>query len=455
MEGNGPVQENKMGTKPVLPLLLSMSVPIMLSMLVQALYNVVDSIFVSRVSENALTAVSIAFPVQNLMIGVATGIAVGINALLSRALGEKRPETANRVAMQGLLMEIVSCVLFMILGITAMNWFIRTQTTETEIIEYGTQYLTIVCLLSGGMFMQVTFDRLLQSTGRTIYTMFTQGIGAIINIVMDPILIFGLGPFPAMGVAGAAYATVFGQIVAAVISIIFNVTRNAEITLKKENLKPDGRIIRNILMIGVPSILMVSVGSVMNYCMNQILFAFSATAVAVFGVYYKLQSFVFMPVFGLNNGMIPVLAYNYGARYQKRMTQTIYYSIGIAVVIMLIGALIFQIFPAHLFGLFDASDEMIRMGVPALRTISISFLLAGVCVVSTSVCQALGAGLYSLIVSAGRQLVVLVPSAWLLAQTGVLNNVWWSYPIAEVVSLLLCIYFVRRTLKKLVWSPAE
>lgn len=443
MEENLKSEENKMGVMPVNRLLIEMSLPMMISMLVQALYNVVDSIFVSRINENALTAVSLAFPIQSLMIAVGTGTGVGVNALLSKSLGEKNTERANKVAENGVFLAALSYLLFLIVGLTVVKPFYAGQTTDQEIFAYGYEYLTVVCCFSLGMYAQFIFERLLQSTGKTIFTMFTQGTGAIINIILDPILIFGYFGLPAMGVAGAAVATVIGQIVAAVLAFIIN-QKNKEIHLDFRAFKPDVKIIGTIYAVGIPSIIMQAIGSVMTYGMNRILMVFSSTAAAVFGVYFKLQSFIFMPVFGLNNGMVPIIAYNYGAGKKDRLTKTMKLSIMYAVAIMAVGIVVFQIFPSQLFMMFDASETMLAIGVPALRTISLSFAFAGFCIVTGSVFQALGNGVYSMIVSIARQLIVLLPVAYLLSRTGNINAVWWAFPIAEVVSLLLTIFFLLR-----------
>lgn len=437
-------EENKMGIMPVNQLLLSMSLPMMISMLVQALYNVVDSIFVSWISENALTAVSLAFPVQGLMIAVGSGIGVGVNAVLSRSLGEKNQKKVLSSASQGLLLSAAAYILFLVLAFVIVKPFFFIQTNDTEIIQFGTQYLTICCAFSFGMFGQFIFERLLQSTGQTIYTMFTQGLGAIINIILDPILIFGLFGLPALGVAGAAIATVIGQIIAGCLAIYFNLKRNHEVDLRQCQFSVQLPMAKQILVIAVPSILMQSIGSVMTLGLNKILISFSATAVAVFGVYFKLQSFVFMPVFGLNNGMVPIVSYNYGAGRKDRMTKTIRYSIYYAVGIMLVGFCVVQLVPEQLLLLFNASDRMLEMGVPALRIISLSFIFAGYCVIISSSFQALGYSVYSLIISLCRQLVILLPVAWLFAQSGVLSMVWWSFPIAELCCVFICTFLFLR-----------
>ena len=444
------LRENKMGVMPVGRLLISMSLPMMISMLIQALYNIVDSIFVAQISENALTAVSLAYPFQNLIIAVATGTGVGINALLSRSLGEKNYDTANKTAMNGLFLALLSTVGFMVIGTLAARPFFAVQTDIQEIVEYGTIYMQICSILCLGIFFEITFSRLLQSTGRTIYSMIVQIIGAGINIVMDPVLIFGYGPFPEMGVAGAAIATVMGQIVAMLFAFLFNRKFNPEIQLRFRGFRPSGSIIKRIYVVGIPSILLSAVGSVMTFGMNKILLAFTSTAAAVFGVYFKVQSFIFMPIFGLNNGMIPIVAYNYGARLRKRMTDTIKLAMVIAVAIMLVGLAILWIFPTHILGLFNASADMIAIGVPALRTISLSFILAGFCIICLSSFQALGNGVMSMIVSFVRQLIVLLPAAYLLSLSGNLNLVWWSFPIAELVSIVLSVIFMRRTYVKVI-----
>ena len=442
------VRENKMGIMPVNRLLLNMAVPMMISMLVQALYNVVDSYFVAKISEDALNAVSLAFPMQNLMISVGVGTGVGINSLLSRSLGQKNQKKADRVAMNGLLLAAVSCLVFTVLGLTCSRLFYTVQTDIVQIVDYGADYLVIVCGLSVGMFAGVTLDRLLQATGRTFLTMITQAVGAVTNIILDPIMIFGLFGFPRMEVAGAALATVIGQILGALLSLYFNLKKNPDIHFSLRGLLPSAPIIRGIYSVGVPSIAMQSIGSVMVFGMNQILISFTATATAVLGVYFKLQSFFFMPVFGLNNGMVPIVAYNYGARKPDRITRTIRLSVIYAVCIMLIGLLLFQLIPQVFLSMFmaegETSGDMLTIGVPALRTISLSFLFAGVCVVASSVFQALGHGVLSLIVSVVRQLVVLLPAAFLLSRAGGLDLVWWSFPIAELFSVALCALFLRR-----------
>lgn len=442
-------QENKMGTMPVNRLLVTMSIPMIISMLVQALYNVVDSVFVSRINENALTAVSMAFPIQNLMIAVAVGTGVGTNALLSRSLGEKNQEMADRAANNSVFLACASYLVFLIFGITGSELFYKLQTDIPEIISYGKDYISVVSILSFGLFFQVAFDRMLQATGRTFHTMFTQGAGAVINIILDPILIFGWFGLPKMEVAGAALATVIGQIIAAIISAVLNITKNTDIHLEFRDMKPDKEVIGHIYAVGLPSIIMSSIGSVMTFCMNKILMSFTSTATAVFGVYFKLQSFVFMPVFGLNNGMVPIIAFNYGAKQKQRIMKTMKLAMIYAFGMMAVGLLIFQLCPAVLLELFNASDSMLAIGVPALRTISISFLFAAFSIVSISMLQALGHGIYSMFISVGRQLVVLIPVAYLLAQTGNLHLVWLAFPLAEIMAIVLSIIFMRKVLKSL------
>lgn len=442
-------QENKMGVMPIDKLLLSMSLPMMISMLVQALYNIVDSIFVSQINEYALRAVSLAFPIQSLMIAVAVGTAVGINAFLSKTLGEKDFEKANIIARNGIFIEAISYVLFALIGIFVSGPFFASQTQIAEVREYGVTYLTICCTASIGIFMQTTYERLLQSTGKTFYTMITQGIGAIINLILDPILIFGLFGMPKMGVAGAATATVVGQIVAALLAIAFNMKYNRELNLSFKKFRPDGYLIVQIYKVGAPSIVVQAIGSVMTYGMNLILASFGA-AQTVFGIYFKLQSFIFMPVFGLNNGMVPIIAYNYGAGYRERVIHTMKSSIKYGVGIMLVGLAVMELFPAQLIGLFNATPELIEIGVPALRIISLSFAFAGFCIVAGSVFQALGNGVYSMIVSIARQLCVLLPVAKLLSLSGRLELIWLAFPIAEIASVALSAYFLSHIYKKII-----
>ncbi len=444
-ETNAPVEtENKMGTMPVNRLIVTMALPMMISMLVQALYNVVDSIFVSRISEDALTAVSMAFPMQNLLIGLASGLAVGMNALVSRALGEKKQDTANQMAMHGVFLGVCGYLIFLILGLTIARWFFVVQGASAAIADYGHDYLSVVMCMSFGIYVEIIFERMLQSTGKTIYTMFTQGLGAIFNIIFDPILIFGLFGAPKLGIAGAAWATVLGQILAGCLALIFNTKVNKELQLDFRKFRPELKAIGQILYIGIPSVLMVAIGSIMTFSVNRILVVFSSTAVAVFGVYFKLQSFAFMPIFGLNNGMVPIIAYNYGAVKPERMIKTLKLAIFYATCIMLIACIIFQTLPGQLLLLFSASDEMLSIGIPALRILSVCFLVAGANVVISSFFQAVGNGVYSMLMSLFRQLVFLVPLAVLFSKSGNVNMVWLAWPIAEVAAVACNIIFMYR-----------
>lgn len=448
-QGAAP-QENKMGVLPIGRLLTNMAVPMMISMLVQACYNVVDSVFVAQISENALTAVSLAFPFQNLMIAVASGTGVGVNALLSRSLGEKNFALADQTAENGVFLSLLSYLAVLVLSLTLAQPFMAIQIDDPEIISYGVSYLRLVGGLSVGMFAAIMLERLLQSTGRTFYTMITQGLGAVINIVLDPLMIFGIGPFPEMGVAGAALATVIGQCVGAVLALYYNIRHNPEIHPRLRGFRPNGAVIRRIYAVGVPSILLSSIGSVMTFGMNQILTSFTSTATAVFGIYFKVQSFAFMPIFGLNNGMVPIVSYNLGAQKKKRLVGTVKFAFLLALCIMIAGFLVFQLLPAPILRLFDASDTMLSIGVPALRIISISFLLASGSIISISTLQALGKGVQSMTISFTRQLIVLLPVAWLLSLRGTLESIWWAFPIAEVVTLALSVFLLAHAYRTLV-----
>ncbi len=442
-------KENKMGIMPMNRLLLGMSLPMMASMLVQSLYNIVDSIFVAKLSEDALTAVSLAFPVQVLCMAVGGGTGVGINAVLSKALGEKNQEEVNKAATNGIFLMFLSSIVFLLVGLFLVKPFYYMQGTKSPAItEYGIQYLTIVCCCSFGVFTQVTFERLLQSTGKTVLSMITQATGAVINLILDPIMIFGLLGCPPMGVAGAALATVIGQIVAGCLAIFLNQKFNKEIHISFRRFKPDGKMIAKIYSVGFPSIIMQSIGSIMNYCMNQILLSFADTAATVFGVYYKLQSFFFMPVFGLNNGLVPIIAYNFGAGKRSRMIKAIKLGIVYAEVIFIVGMLCFLFIPDKLLLLFNAEGDLMTMGQTALRIISVHFPIAAYCIIISSSFQALGHGMYSMWVSIARQLAVLIPVAYLFSLTGKLNLVWWSFPIAELASLIMCTLFMIIVYKK-------
>lgn len=453
MSMNPNAGANRMGTMPIGRLLISMAVPMMLSMMVQALYNVVDSIFVAQLSEDALTAVSLAFPVQNIMIAIAVGVGVGVSALISRMLGMGEQEQANRYAMQGYLLAFISIVLFVLIGLFVSKPFATSQVDMSAdnalVIRDGcVEYLRIVCVGGAGLFIVCLEEKLFSATGKTMYTMALQMSGAIINIILDPIMIFGWFGCPAMGIAGAAYATIIGQIISAILGYVLCVKKNTDLQMNWSYLKADVAKMAAILKISVPSILMSAVGSVLTYVLNIILIGFSSTAVAVYGSYFKLQSFVFMPIFGLNNGMVPVIAYNYGAGNKERIYRTVKISMASAVVIMLTGLAIFNLFPAQLLGLFNASEEMLSIGIPALKTISLSFSFAGICIISGSVCQAFGYAFYSLGTSIARQMVVLLPCIYFLSLTGNVNNIWYAWPIAEIMSLIVSLVFLRRVFRK-------
>ena len=439
--------ENKMGTMPIGKLLANMAVPMMVSMLVQAFYNVVDSVYVSQLNENALSAISLAFPLQNLMIAFGSGTAVGTNALLSRALGAKRHDLVDRAANTSIFLMFCNFAIFCVLGLTLSRTFFLAQTDVQQIVDYGASYTSICLGASIGIFAQFCFERLLQSTGRTKLAMYTQIAGAVINIILDPILIFGWLGFPRMEVAGAALATVIGQIVAACLALFMNLKFNPDVRIRLSHIRFHWDTVKEIYRVGIPSIVMMSISSIMNFGLNQILIVFSTTATAVFGVYFKLQSFIFMPVFGLNNGMVPIIAYNYGARKPERVKKTIRLSVIAAVCLMLIGLALFEFIPGTLLSLFNATDHMRQIGIPAFRIIAIHFLFAGFCIVSGSVFQAIGNPLHALINSVCRQLVVLLPAAWLLAQSGKLELVWFCFPIAEIFSFILSAVFLRETLK--------
>ena len=438
---------NKMGIMPVGKLLYSMALPMILSMLVQALYNVVDSIYVSRISESAVTALGLAFPIQNLQIGFATGIGVGMNALLSKSLGEGNRERVNRAAGNGIILTAISTVLFMIFGFFGSHSYYAIQSDVAETVNGGAAYTAICCIFSLGIFVEILGEKLLQASGRTIYTLFTQGTGAVVNIILDPILIFGWFGLPKMGIAGAAVATVIGQWIAAIMAVIFNIKCNPDVQFALKYLKPKKEVIIPILTVGVPSIIMMGIGSVMNFGMNQIFQSFKnygETATGVFGIYFKLQSFFFMPVFGMNNATISIVAYNYGARNPKRITTTLKWSVASVMVVMLLGVLAFQTIPHLLLGIFNPSEDFLAIGISALRIVSLIFPLAAIGIALGASFQALGNGIYSTITSLCRQLLALLPIAYLLSLSGDVHLVWWAFPIAEVISLVVTLFlFVR------------
>ena len=453
MSMNPKAGADRMGTMPVGRLLISMAVPMMLSMMVQALYNVVDSIFVARLSEDALTAVSLAFPVQNMMIAIAVGIGIGVSALISRMLGMGEREQANKYAMQGYLLSTVSAVIFVLIGLFVAAPFASSQVdpnaANAAVISRGCEtYLRIVCVGGAGLFYVCLEEKLFAATGKTMMTMLLQMSGAIVNIILDPIMIFGLLGCPAFGIAGAAYATIIGQLFSATLGFVLCLKLNTDLHLNLPDMKPDWDKIKMVLTISVPSIMMSAIGSVLTYILNLILITFSSTAVAVYGCYFKVQSFIFMPIFGLNSGMVPVIAYNYGAGNKERIHQTVKFSMLSAVVIMLCGLAVFNIFPAQLLGMFNASAEMLEIGVPAFKTISLAFVSAGICIICGSTCQAFGYATYSLITSVARQIVVLLPAIYLLSLTGNVNNIWYAWPIAEVMSLTVSVLLLRRVFNK-------
>lgn len=456
MENNRPQtspvmeRENIMGTMEISPLLVKLSVPMMISMLVQALYNVVDSVFVSWVSEEALTAVSLAFSLQNMMIAVGVGTGVGVNAMLSKSLGEKNQKRANATAENGIFLSVCSFLVFLVIGLTCIKPYFYAQTSDDAIALQGIRYLSVCCIFSLGLFTQTMGEKLLAATGRTQLSMISQLVGAVVNIILDPIFIFGYCGEALSGTTGAAVATVIGQFCGAGMTLYFNTRKNPDIQLDFKGFRPSAKAIGRIYTVGLPSIAMQCVGSLMTFGMNLILMAFSSTAVAVFGVYFKLQSFVFMPIFGLNNGMVPIISYNYGARRPERVKKTIRLAVCYAEGIMVLGFCIFEFFPGQVLGLFSASQAMLTIGIPAMRIICLHFLLAGTSIVLSSVFQALGNGLFSLIVSVCRQLFVLLPAAWLLARTGSVNNVWWAFLIAEIVSVLMSLAFYAHINKTII-----
>lgn len=448
-------QENKMGVMPVGRLLITMSLPIMLSMLIQALYNVVDGLFVARIGEDALAAISLSFPVQNLIIAVGVGTAVGVNSLLSRRLGEKNFADANATAENGIFLAVMSWLVFAIFGFFGVQAFFQMFTQETAIVQMGVDYLSICCIFSFGCLTGITTERIIQSTGKTIFCMLSQATGAVINIVLDPIMIFGWFGCPAMGIKGAAIATVIGQIAAMILALWFNARYNTEVKMRLREFRPNKRIIGEIYKVGVPSIIVQSIASVMTVGLNKILIAYSATAVSVLGAYFRMQSFVFMPVFGLTNGLVPIVAYNFGARKKERIKIAVRDGLLYALGIMLLGTLAFQVFPVQMLKLFQASDEMLEIGVPALRIISLCFASAAVGITFSSVFQAIGNGMLSLIMSVTRQLVLILPVAWLLGHFFGLHAIWYSFLIAEMGSLFMSIFFYRHAYRKQIAPLSE
>ena len=443
-----PLTENKMGTMPVGRLLVNMALPMIISMMVQALYNVVDSIYISQISESAVTALALAFPVQNLQIGFAVGIGVGVNSLLSKSLGQGDQEAANRAAGNGMFLMMITTAAFMLFGVFGVRPYFEMQSDVAETVEGGIAYTSICCLLTMGVFLQVLAERLLQATGRTLLTMVTQAAGAIINIILDPILIHGWFGLPAMGVAGAAVATVIGQWAGALLGLFLNEKYNPEVQFGRRYFKPHWATVRSILVVGIPSIIMNSIGSLMNFCMNQILQGFSETATSVFGIYFKIQSFFFMPLFGINGATISIVAFNYGARKPERIMKTLKLACGAALVLMVTGLIVFQLLPDVLLGMFNPTEEFLAMGRVTLRTISWSFPVAAVCIALGASFQALGDGIYTTITSLCRQLLVLLPVAYLLSLSGDVNKVWIAYPAAEILSGALTAFFFLRIYRR-------
>ena len=444
-----------MGTMPIPKLLITMSGPMRISMLVQALYNVVDSMFVSRISEAALTAVSLAYPVQNLMIAVATGTGVGINALLSRNLGKKNFAQANRVASNTIFLGVVSSLAVALLGIVGTRFYFTVQVSDPEIIQLGCDYLFWIMVLSIGCFGQVLLSRLLQSTGKTVYSMVIQLVGAVLNIILDPILIFGLLGCPALGVTGAAIATVISQFVGLGLGIYYNWRKNPEIRITLSGMRPNLPVISRIYSVGLPSILMQAVPSVLIFGLNQILVSFSETAAAVYGVWFKLQGFAFLPIIGMNNGVVPIVAYNYGARKPDRIVKTVKLAVQVALCIMAVAIALFQLAPDKLLGFFQASPDMLTIGVPALRTMSLCFIVGGFTIVASSFLQALGKGLLSMSIAVFRQLLLVLPMAWLFSLSGSLNLVWFAFPVAEVLAGLLTAYSIYRIYHRVIRPLAD
>ncbi|MBQ3000297.1 MAG: MATE family efflux transporter [Oscillospiraceae bacterium] len=447
------LDNNKMRTMPIGKLLFNMALPLALSMLVQALYNVVDSIYISRISESAVTALSLAFPIQHLIIGFATGIGVGMNSLLSKSLGENNRERVNQAAGNGIFLMCIAVVLFMLFGFVGARPFFAVQSSVEETVKGGGDYLTICCIFCVGIFVEVLGERMLQASGKTIFTLFTQGTGAVVNIILDPVFIFGVPALgiPALGMAGAAIATVIGQWIAAILAVIFNLTKNSDVQFGLRFIRPDRKVLSKMLSVGIPSIIMMAIGSVMTFSMNGIFQSFKdygETATGVFGVYFKLQSFVFMPVLGINNASISILAYNYGARLPARITKNLKCALTAALTIMFVGLAVFQLFPTVLLGLFEPTEEFLRLGISALQIVSLGFPFAAVSIALSASFQAMGVGIYATITSLGRQLVILVPVAYLLSLTGNVHLVWWAFAIAEMVCMVLTVLFYSRIYRK-------
>ncbi len=439
-----------MGTMPVQKLLITMSLPMVISMFVQAMYNLIDSIFVAQINKDALTAVNMSFPMQSLMIAFQTGLGVGMNAAVSRLLGEKKPREAGRAAVHGLILTLVNYIIFLTVGLTLLPLFFNMQSKSIAVIDYGIEYLTVICCFSFGLFFQICFERFLQATGKTVYSMIMQGIGAFVNIFLDPVFIFGVKTLgiPAMGVRGAAIATVVGQCISCALGAFLHFRMNHDLKLEFKGFRLEWDMVRKIYSVGIPSIVMSALMSVMTYCMNIILKGYEETAATAFGVYFKLQSFVVMPVFGMNNGIVPIIAYNYGARKGGRIVKTIKLGVVYATATMLIGFALFQLLPEFFLSFFNPDEELIRLGIPALRTLSFSFFFIGGSIVMTSAFQALGNGVWSLLVFIVRLLVPALPLAAVLGMIGGTSAIWIALPVSDLCGLLLSAVLMRKMYKK-------
>lgn len=434
-------QSEIMGKLPENKLLLKLALPMILSMLLSALYNVVDSIFVGKISQDALTAVSLAFPMQNLIIALGVGVGVGANALISRALGEKKYKDANRYATNSIFIIAIIYVIFALVAGSLSRSFISWQTTSQPVIEYGTEYLQICCYASAGLFFSLVFEKILCSTGKTTYAMISQLVGAVVNIILDPILIFGLIGLPALGVKGAAIATVVGGGCSALTGFLMAKYKNKDVSISFKKFRPHGKTIGEIFRIGLPTTVLNAVGSVMTFSVNIILQKLHESAVTVFGIYFKIQSLVFMPLFGLTNAMVPIVAYNYGAGSKKRIMKTVKLSIMYATIFMIFATVIAECFPRQILALFSATPDMYEIGVPAIRILFSTYILVGVNVCILSICQALGKSVISMICSLLRQLIVLIPAAYLLAHFFGLPTVWFSFTIADFFSTAIALFF--------------
>ena len=438
--------ENKLGTMSIPKLLFQVSFPIVISMFIQSMYNLVDSYYIGKINEEAFTAIAIAFPIQNIMIGIGVGTGVGMNSLISRYLGEKNFDRANKTAENGLTLALLYGLLLFILSRFLPRPFVSAQTTNENIINYGVDYLKIVMGLSIGVFTQIFLERTLQSTGRTIYTMLTQLTGAVLNIILDPIFIFGYFGLPAMGVKGAAVATVTGQIIGAICGSFFQHKFNPDITMKKLSFNP--KIIKDIYIVGIPSMITITIQSFTIYVLNKMLSGISTSAIAALGAYFKVQSFVFMPIFGINNGLVPIIAYNYGAKNEKRIIKSIKLAMVTVTVMTLIVSGLIMSFPREILKIFSASGKMLEIGIPMLRICALSYVFAGISVVGASVFQAFGNGILALLDSILRQLIVLLPVAYIAVTYFTVNEIWWGYVIAEISSVFFIAYFMNTFVRR-------